>query len=373
MKRAKQRSTSTRTITISALAWALSITGCVNAPSADDIVIDSDRMAEAAELYEQIEARHSRSLDMKDFSLEYLEWGDKNGIPLVWLHGYTSSSFELAEAGPVLASMGYHVYALTYRGHGRSQVEDYDFSIYTIADDVADFMQQLGIDRAVIGGWSLGGHISSAFYASYPTRVSAIVLVDGGAMWPRLITEAYAAEQQGHDFATAEVVISDPHQIVFETREKGVEWVLASYFSNYVRPLDAAMTAYAHSYLLPGSSGEWGLHYDHAQLMGSWADLDDLAGSHRLKLLPRSFQTILPEVIYRNLDVPVLLIDPTGDDDNVLFRRSSYYRGLAEQHPRWIEYVEYSDTPHAAHLNRPEWFLRDMKRLMARIDRVKAD
>jgi hypothetical protein len=197
--------------------------------------------------------------------------------------------------------------------------------------------------------------------------VRAIALVDGGAVWPQLLTEAYATLRQEAELTMQESLDSDPRQLTFETRESGVEWVMANYLAGFVRPMDSALAAYAYSFLLPDGSGKWKLHYNHEKLMGSWADLDDLAGAHRLKLLPRSHRSILPEVIYRHLDVPVLLIDPTGDDE-ALFSRTPWYIQLRDQHSEWIEYVEYADTPHAAHLNRPEWFLRDMNRLLQRTD-----
>jgi len=47
-----------------------------------------------------------------------------------------------------------------------------------MAQDVAKLMDQLGIDRAVIGGLSMGGYVALAFVKQFPSRVKALVLAD---------------------------------------------------------------------------------------------------------------------------------------------------------------------------------------------------
>jgi 3-oxoadipate enol-lactonase len=51
-------------------------------------------------------------------------------------------------------------------------------SINHAADHVAGLLDQLGLDRAVIGGISRGGYIALAFARRHPTRLSALVLCD---------------------------------------------------------------------------------------------------------------------------------------------------------------------------------------------------
>lgn len=342
---------------------------CAHIASGSDVLF-----LEAQRRYEEVQLQHSKFMEVNGVRLQYLEWDAEGGMPLIWLHGYGSTAFEIAEFAPELNSMGYHVYAITYRGHGHSRVSDYEFSVYTIADDIAEFMRLREIPCATIGGWSLGGVVASAFFSSYEHRANALALVDGGAIWAQLLSEAYAVMQEKNDGAETQqpAPVSDPVKKVFDSRLDGARWVADAYFSDYVRPFDDVLLAYAYSFLVKNEAERWELHYDHAQIMGSWADLDDPVGSHRLKLLPRSHRSVLPEVIYRNLDIPMLLIDPTGDDEK-LFSRSPEYRRLAQQHSRWIEYVEYPDTPHAAHLNRPDWFLRDMKSLLGRTDKESCD
>ncbi|HMK65980.1 MAG TPA: alpha/beta fold hydrolase [Thermodesulfobacteriota bacterium] len=68
------------------------------------------------------------------------------------------------------------------RGHGRSDYPD-DPGLYSKAltlADMAALLDQVGADRAIIGGLSLGGYMSLAFYREYPERVKALLIIDTG-------------------------------------------------------------------------------------------------------------------------------------------------------------------------------------------------
>jgi len=93
--------------------------------------------------------------------------------------------------------------------------------------------------------------------------------------------------------------------------------------------------------------------------------------SEKLPLAHLSWLRIMPEITYRNLSVPMLIIDPTGDDKEFMSLVPMNSR-LAKLHPNLIKHVQYPDTPHAAHPMRPEWFVRDMKDLLHRVKTQKA-
>jgi pimeloyl-ACP methyl ester carboxylesterase len=68
------------------------------------------------------------------------------------------------------------------RGHGQSDAPA-DPAAYSEAHTVADMAAILdaeGIDRAVIGGLSLGGYMSLGFYGEHPERVRALMIIDSG-------------------------------------------------------------------------------------------------------------------------------------------------------------------------------------------------
>jgi 3-oxoadipate enol-lactonase len=81
----------------------------------------------------------------------------------------------LKEAGDVL------VYDC--RGHGRSGKPKGSQPIERHADDLADLLDTIGWQQAVVAGASMGGCISLAFAARYPDRVSGLGLIDTTAWY----------------------------------------------------------------------------------------------------------------------------------------------------------------------------------------------
>lgn len=83
---------------------------------------------------------------------------------------------------PMLQS---HCDVLVYdcRGHGRSAKPDQPFTAELFADDLADLLDAVGWDRAVVCGASMGGCVSIAFAAAYPERVEALGLFDTTAFY----------------------------------------------------------------------------------------------------------------------------------------------------------------------------------------------
>jgi pimeloyl-ACP methyl ester carboxylesterase len=68
------------------------------------------------------------------------------------------------------------------RGHGQSDYPD-DPAAYSEAHTVADIaalLDEVGARSAIIGGLSLGGYMSLAFYRAHPERVRALLIVDTG-------------------------------------------------------------------------------------------------------------------------------------------------------------------------------------------------
>lgn len=77
------------------------------------------------------------------------------------------------------------VIALDVRGRGDSVDAPPPYDLSTIADDVARVLDHLGVDRAVVAGYSMGGWVAALFGVGHPDRVERVVLVDGGLPLPR--------------------------------------------------------------------------------------------------------------------------------------------------------------------------------------------
>jgi pimeloyl-ACP methyl ester carboxylesterase len=104
-----------------------------------------------------------------------------SGPPLLLTHGYSSTS--AMWQGQIAALSKHHKLVLwDIRGHGQSDYPD-DPAAYSEALTVADMtalLDAVGADRAIVGGLSLGGYMSLAFYRAHPERVRALLIIDTG-------------------------------------------------------------------------------------------------------------------------------------------------------------------------------------------------
>ncbi|MCA1458167.1 alpha/beta fold hydrolase [Bradyrhizobium sp. BRP22] len=111
--------------------------------------------------------------------IHYEVHGD--GPPLLLTHGYSSTS--AMWQGQIAALSKRHRLVLwDMRGHGQSDYPS-DPAVYSEALTVADMaalLDAIGADQAIVGGLSLGGYMSLAFYRAHPERVRALLIIDTG-------------------------------------------------------------------------------------------------------------------------------------------------------------------------------------------------
>jgi len=104
-----------------------------------------------------------------------------SGPPLLLTHGYSSTS--AMWQGQIEALSKHHKLLLwDMRGHGQSDYPD-DPRAYSEALTVADMaalLDEVGAHSAIVGGLSLGGYMSLAFYRAHPERVRALLIIDTG-------------------------------------------------------------------------------------------------------------------------------------------------------------------------------------------------
>lgn len=76
----------------------------------------------------------------------------------------------------------YRVITWDFRGHGESDYPS-DPAQYSEDHSVADMaalLDEVGADKTIVGGLSLGGYTSLSFYATHPDRCSALLIIDCG-------------------------------------------------------------------------------------------------------------------------------------------------------------------------------------------------
>ncbi|MBL8515481.1 MAG: alpha/beta hydrolase [Betaproteobacteria bacterium] len=109
-------------------------------------------------------------------TLPYVESGARDGEPVIFLHGYTDAwpSWQrvLAHLPTTLRA-----FAISQRGHGHADKPATGYAPVNMAEDLADFMNALRIDRAIIVGHSMGSVIAQHFAERHADRVTGMVLV----------------------------------------------------------------------------------------------------------------------------------------------------------------------------------------------------
>ncbi len=123
------------------------------------------------------------SFDSNGVKIHFEDQG--SGDPAILVHGFASKAehnWGLTGWYKTLTPH-YRVIALDCRGHGASD-KPQDVKAYggtTMEDDVTRLMDHLGIERALLMGYSMGGRIAMGLLARHPERFRAVVLGGIGA------------------------------------------------------------------------------------------------------------------------------------------------------------------------------------------------
>lgn len=88
-----------------------------------------------------------------------------------------SSAYIFSKFAPRFCG-AFRVLALTRRGHGDSDYPSDGYDADTLVEDIAQFMNALGIDKAIFAGHSIAGVELTHFAATHPNRVEKLVYLD---------------------------------------------------------------------------------------------------------------------------------------------------------------------------------------------------
>lgn len=118
--------------------------------------------------------------------VELAIWKSGSGEdPVVCLHGITAqhrafntAARHVSETRPLVG--------VDLRGRGDSDKPESGYGLEAHARDVTRVLDHLGLQNATIAGHSMGAFVGLQTALTYPDRVRALVLLDGG--WPRVET-----------------------------------------------------------------------------------------------------------------------------------------------------------------------------------------
>jgi pimeloyl-ACP methyl ester carboxylesterase len=96
------------------------------------------------------------------------------GDPLIVLHGAYMNIPSMGAIIPRLA-VSHRVYAIEMQGHGRTTDIDRPITYTDLADDVAAFMDAVGLGKADMFGYSMGGQVGLQLAIRHPAKVNKLV------------------------------------------------------------------------------------------------------------------------------------------------------------------------------------------------------
>jgi non-heme chloroperoxidase len=252
--------------------------------------------------------------------LEYVEQGDRTGLPVIALHGVTDSwrSFE-----PVLPHLppDLHVMAISQRGHGGSDKPASGYQPKDFAADVVAFMDAMQIERAVLVGHSMGSINALRCTIDYPSRVAGL-LVAGTMPWFGRPPEVNAFHRENI------VPLTDPVPEAFAREFQQ---------STLAQPIPASMLDGFVAESLKVPAHVWRAAFD-----GFMAD---------------DFSSRL-----REIKVPTKIV--WGRHDG--FCQYSEQQAMRELIPS-AQFVEYSECGHAMHWEEPQRFARDIHQFVTSV------
>lgn len=130
---------------------------------------------------------HSEAVDYQTLEVDVAggqlyvgRWPGQVGAPTVLAaHGITGNHLSWAPTARALAG-AVTVVAPDLRGRGRSNALPPPYGMAAHAADLRAVADQLGLDRPILLGHSMGGFVATTAAGAYPGRFSPLVLVDGG-------------------------------------------------------------------------------------------------------------------------------------------------------------------------------------------------
>jgi len=192
------------------------------------------------------EVRHRQAF-VNGVRLHYLLAG--KGPAVVLLHGWANTSHAWHHVIPALAAR-FTVIAPDLRGMGDSSKPLTGYDRETVAKDILDLLDQLGIERALVVGHDLGAHVGFELAARHAERVSKLVVLDGVVPgippWDQLTKDSRLWHWGFYN-------VPDLPEALIQGKERTYfSWFIRGFAAN-IEAVDADMDAVVKAYQEPGA------------------------------------------------------------------------------------------------------------------------
>ena len=126
-------------------------------------------------------SRHLRSIELGGRRVEYVDLGEGDGPPIVFVHGLAGNWQNWLENLPAAAQERRAV-ALDLPGFGRSEKPAHHISIPRFGRTVDELCDRLGLGEVVLVGNSMGGFVVAETAIQFPRRVERLVLASAAGI-----------------------------------------------------------------------------------------------------------------------------------------------------------------------------------------------
>jgi pimeloyl-ACP methyl ester carboxylesterase len=152
-----------------------------------------------------LEPTNGATAEVNGLTMYYEVHGD-GGEPLVLIHGaYMTIPSNWDAIIPAL-SQTHQVIAVELQGHGRTSDRDTPITYEGMADDVAVLLDQLGVEKAAIFGYSMGGGVAVRMAMQHPEKVSRLVVASASIAYDAFPDNFYEMIES----FTAEMMLGTP-------------------------------------------------------------------------------------------------------------------------------------------------------------------
>lgn len=171
------------------------------------------------------------------------EGNANDSIPIVLIHG-TGSSLHTFNDWTTRLTDDYRVIRMDLPGYGLTGPFPHrNYSIGNYVNFIKNFLDKKGIRQCIIGGNSLGGHISWRFAAAFPNRVNKLILIDaaGYPFKPKSVPLAFRAAKiplikNIFTLITPKSVARKSIENVYADKSKVTKDLVTRYFELTLRP-----------------------------------------------------------------------------------------------------------------------------------------
>src|SRR5689334_3277657 len=119
--------------------------------------------------------RRLRSVALNRIPIAYDDAG-RGPDAIVLIHGHPFDRSMWQPQRPRLVAAGWRIILPDLRGYGASPPTAGKTTLNVFANDIADILDMLGIERVVLAGLSMGGQIAMEFCRTRPERVRGLIL-----------------------------------------------------------------------------------------------------------------------------------------------------------------------------------------------------